>query len=59
MGEQLFYNTIEESSVAEFKDRGSKFLTHAFPVQTTNDLKKHLKHLKKEHPKLFIVLLIA
>ncbi len=51
MGEQLFYNTIEKSSVAEFKDRGSRFLAHAFPVQTTNDFKKHLQHLKKEHPK--------
>jgi uncharacterized YigZ family protein len=51
MGDQLFYNTIEKPSLAEFKDRGSNFLAHAFPVKTTDDFKKHLQHLKKEHPK--------
>ena len=45
------YNTIEKSSLAEFKDRGSHFLAYAFPVQTTDDFKKRLKELKEEHPK--------
>ncbi len=45
-----FY-TIEKPSVAEFKDRGSKFLAYAFPVQTTDDFKKQLKALKEEHSK--------
>jgi uncharacterized YigZ family protein len=45
------YKTIEKSSYAEFKDRGSRFLAHAFPIQTTHDFKKQLKGLKEEHPK--------
>lgn len=45
------YYTVEKSSVAEFKDRGSKFLAYVFPIQTTDDFKKHLKQLKEEHPK--------
>ena len=51
MSDQLYYYTIEKQSLAEFKDRGSKFLAYAFPIQTTDDFKKHLQALKKEHPK--------
>jgi uncharacterized YigZ family protein len=46
-----FYYTIEKEAVAEFKDRGSKFLGYAFPVQNTEEFKKKLKQLKEEHPK--------
>ncbi len=46
-----YYFTIETSAVAEFKDRGSKFLAYSFPLKDTNDFKKHLQALKKEHPK--------
>ena len=45
------YFTIEKLSVAEFKDRGSKFLAYAFPLQSSDDFKKRLKELKEEHPK--------
>lgn len=45
------YYTIDKSSVAEFKDRGSRFLAYAFPIQTVEDFKKRLKKLKEEHPK--------
>ena len=45
------YFTIDRQPVAEFKDRGSKFLAYAFHIKTTNDFKEHLKELKKEHPK--------
>lgn len=45
------YYTIEKSSVAEFKDRGSKFLAYAFPISSADDFKKRLKELKEEHPK--------
>src|SRR3954467_7900418 len=51
MTAQEFYFTIEQSALAEFKDRGSRFLAYAFPMQTTDDFKKQLKALKKEHPK--------
>jgi len=45
------YNTIDKPSLAEYKDRGSRFLAYAFPVQGTDDFKKRLKELKEEHPK--------
>jgi uncharacterized YigZ family protein len=45
------YYTIEKEAVAEFKDRGSKFLGYAFPVQNAEEFKKKLKQLKEEHPK--------
>lgn len=45
------YFTIEKSSQAEFKDRGSKFIAYAFPIADTTVFKKRLHELKKEHPK--------
>lgn len=45
------YFTIETSAVAEFKDRGSKFIAFSYPLQNVNDFKKHLQALKKEHSK--------
>ena len=51
MSDQDFYTTIEKPSNAEFKDRGSKFIAFAFPLETTDDFKKQLQLLKKEHPK--------
>lgn len=49
--EKSFYFTIDKPSVAEFKDRGSKFIAYAYPVNTTDDFKQYLQALKKEHPK--------
>ncbi len=46
-----YYFTIETTAVAEFKDRGSKFLAYSFPIKSAGNLKKHLQTLKKEHPK--------
>lgn len=46
-----FYNTIEQPAVAEYKDRGSKFIAYAYPLSTAGEFKIHLQHLKKEHPK--------
>jgi uncharacterized YigZ family protein len=46
-----FYYTIEKESVAEFKDRGSKFLAYAFPIRNAEDFKNYRKKLKDEHPK--------
>lgn len=51
MNEQGFYNTIAQPSTAEFKDRGSKFIAYAFPIETADDFKQQLQGLKKEHPK--------
>ncbi|HNU15691.1 MAG TPA: YigZ family protein [Chitinophagaceae bacterium] len=47
----LYYNSIEKASVAEFKDRGSRFIAYAFPLKDISDFKEKLAALKKEHPK--------
>ena len=46
-----FYQTVEKESMAEFKDRGSRFLAYAFPVLSAHDFKKRLKEIKEEHSK--------
>lgn len=46
-----YYFTIEKESVAEFKDRGSRFIAYAFPVNEIETFKKRLQLLKKEHGK--------
>jgi uncharacterized YigZ family protein len=46
-----YYYTIERPSVAEFKDRGSRFMAFAFPLADINDFKEKLGIIKKEHPK--------
>ena len=45
------YFTIDKTAVAEFKDRGSKFLAYAFPVKSPEAVKEALGEVKKEHPK--------
>lgn len=51
MTPDYYYSTIEKPSVAEFKDRGSKFIAYAFPVNDVNGFKECLASVKKEHPK--------
>ncbi len=51
MGEAESYKTIDQPAVAEYKDRGSKFLAFAYPILKADDFKKWLHFLKKEHPK--------
>src|SRR6478735_1423890 len=51
MSEPDYYQTIEKTSFAEYKDRGSKFIAYAYPVQTVEECKQYLQQLKKEHPK--------
>ncbi len=46
------YLTIEQPTEGLFKDRGSKFLAYAYPVETEEDIKIHLLRLKKLHPKV-------
>jgi uncharacterized YigZ family protein len=49
--DSFYYNTIEQSAMAEFKDRGSKFIAYSYPVNSIEQAKKFLAALKKEHPK--------
>ena len=46
-----YYQTIEQTAIAEFKDRGSKFIAYAYPVQTIEACKEYLQQQKKDHPK--------
>lgn len=45
------YQTIENPVQSIFRDRGSKFLAYAYPIESTEDAKSRLLELKKEHPK--------
>ncbi len=46
-----YYKTIDKEGFAEFKDRGSRFLAFAFPMNVVETFKVRLAGLKKEHPK--------
>ncbi|WJJ98274.1 IMPACT family protein [Algibacter luteus] len=50
MIEKDTYKTIDVAPESSFfKDKNSKFLGYAFPVQNEHDVKIHLEYLKKEH----------
>ena len=51
LSDASFFFTIDKPGVAEFKDRGSKFIAYAYPVESAELFKKYLLALKKEHPK--------
>ena len=44
------YLTIYGPSIGLFKDKGSKFLSFAYPVSSEEEIKKHLSELRKQHP---------
>lgn len=43
------YLTIEEPSIGEYKEKGSKFLAYTFPVYSEDEVKECLEEVKKEH----------
>lgn len=43
------YYTIEKESQGYFKDKGSKFLAFAYPLQNEEEVKEILYQLRKEH----------
>ncbi|MCC6186757.1 MAG: YigZ family protein [Chitinophagaceae bacterium] len=45
------YKSIESNTTSLFKDRGSKFLGFAYPINSVEEAKKVLVEIKKEHPK--------
>jgi len=45
------YKTIASPVTGTFKDRGSKFLAYAYPVERAQEIKDRLRELKKEHAK--------
>ncbi len=46
-----YFKTLAAPAEAEFKDRGSRFLAYAFPVNEVAGFKNQLQVIKKEHPK--------
>lgn len=43
------FKTLQEPSSGQFKDRGSRFLAFAFPVESVDEIKNILASLRKEH----------
>lgn len=43
------YRTIAVPATGLFKDKGSKFLAYAFPVETETEIKQYIQQLKKEY----------
>ena len=44
------YFTITKPAQGSYRDKGSKFLSYAYPVQSEAEIKEKLQELKKEHP---------
>jgi uncharacterized YigZ family protein len=45
------YQTINTECIAEFKDKGSKFIGYSLMIETTEEFKQKLKIIKELHPK--------
>jgi uncharacterized YigZ family protein len=45
------YLTISNEAIGEFKDKGSKFLAYAYPIDNEEDTYAHIEQLRKLHPK--------
>jgi putative IMPACT (imprinted ancient) family translation regulator len=43
------YRTIAAPATGLFKDKGSKFLAFAFPVENESEIKQYIQQLKKEY----------
>lgn len=44
------YRTIKTKSEGDYRERGSKFLSYAYPCSNEDELKQHIITLKKLHP---------
>ena len=51
MNQVTTYRTLELPIQAEFKDKGSRFLVFAYPVQMAEQVRKHVDDLRQEHHK--------
>lgn len=51
MDEKEFFFTIEKPATAEYRDRGSRFIAYAFPIEHVAGFKKELEKIKLLHPK--------
>ncbi|KPN73959.1 YigZ family protein [Neisseria sp. 74A18] len=51
MAETTTFHTIAAPVEAEFKDKGSRFIAYAYPVQSTAEIKNHVEALREAHHK--------
>ena len=51
MNQITTYRTLKSPIQAEIKDKGSRFLAFAYPVQTAEQVRKHVDDLRQEHHK--------
>lgn len=47
--EVFSYRTIQQPSEGQYKEKGSKFLSFAFPVQSEEEVKQRIHELKKKY----------
>lgn len=45
------YQTIATESYGEYREKGSKFLAYAYPVQSIEEVELYLEELRPQHPK--------
>jgi uncharacterized YigZ family protein len=45
------YKTIASFATGEYKEKGSRFTAHAFPVTNPIEAKEQVANIKREHPK--------
>lgn len=45
------FQTLSAPNQAEFKDKGSRFIAFAYPIASTDDVKKYVDALRQEHHK--------
>ncbi|MCF7528933.1 IMPACT family protein [Neisseria lisongii] len=45
------YKTIAAAQIAEFKDKGSRFIAFAYPVETVAEVKQYVDALREQHHK--------
>lgn len=46
-----YFNTIEKGAMAEFRDKGSRFLAYTIPISDQQQFRDSIADIKKEHPK--------
>ncbi len=44
------YRTLKKLSMSTYKEKGSRFIAHAFPCKTEIDAKDYIRKLRKENP---------
>ena len=47
----MIYTTVSGFSTAEYKDKGSKFIAHVYPLTDSDAVKGKVEALRNEHPK--------